>query len=266
MTAALLVSVWLALLAPFQKPIVPVDPWNPVDANCETITDLNPEGPTFDMLDWLTMDADLRATSHMASAPGNDPGAYVLGTILKADRLTYLKTPSGDTWDVNLVDDLGIWAWRTEDRWNNPRSYTQFRHVGQLLVAPRLGRGGYPGMRWIGCDTAYARRIGCAPPTTYGHLGYSIGELWGPYEYDPGYGDVKGQILKLAYYYGCTKPDVESCTTVEVTWASRRYGLFSWRQYDRKAGVWTLTNAPPMTNYLESGVLTEYFPCDQETP
>ena len=126
MTGAFLVSVWLALLAPLQKPIVPVDPWNagPSPA-CETIEDLNPDGPALDMQDWLTLDADLRATSHMASEPGGDPRAYVLGTVVTADRITYLKTLTGDTWDVNLVDDLGIWAWRTETAWNTPRNFTQ---------------------------------------------------------------------------------------------------------------------------------------------
>lgn len=246
--------------------IVPVDPWNPpVVPECGTIDDLNPGARALDMVDWLTLDGDLRKTSHMQSEPpGSPPGAYVLGTVLTQDRMTYLKTLEGDTWDVNLIDDLGIWAWRTEDRWNNPRSFAQFRHVGQVMVAPRVGHGGYPGMRWVSCDTAYARHMECGAPAAYGHLGYSIGELWGPYDYDPGYGDVKGPILKMAYYYGCSSPSPESCSTVEVVWVAQRYGAFSWRQYDRRGGAWVLTNSPPITVYVAPGVITESAPCDAE--
>lgn len=261
----MLVSVWLALLAPYRMPIVPADPWNaPAVADCETITDLNPGGPTFDMLDWTTLDADLRGSFHLAS--DFTPQAYVLGTVVKADRVTYLKTLTGDTWDVNLVDDVGIWAWRTEYQWNVPRSYTQFRRVGQILHAPRVGRGGYPGMRWVNCDSAFAAHLDCALPTTYGHLGYVIHELWGPYDYDPGYGDVRGQILKIAYYYGCTTPSPDSCGAVELTWLHKRFGQFAWRLYEGKAGIWTLVNAPPMTVYLVPGTITETFPCDEEIP
>lgn len=267
MTPGLLVSVWLALLGPFQTPIVPADPWNaPTVADCETTTDLNPGGPTFQMLDWLTLDADLRTSSHLASEPGGPPGAYVLGTVVKADRIVYLKTLEGDTWDANLVDDLGAWAWRTESAWNRPRTFTQFRRVGQILTAPRVGRGGYPGMRWVNCDSAYAAHPDCALPNAYGHLGYVVHELYGPYDYQPGWGDVRGPILKLAYYYGCATPEPSSCTALEITWMHQRYGPFAWRLYEGKAGFWTLVNAPPMTVYLTPGVIREIFPCDEEIP
>jgi hypothetical protein len=247
--------------------IIPYDPWNPpVVPECETIQDLNPTGQLYDMVDWSTLDADLRATSHMASEAGGLPGpyggAYVVGTVVKADRITYLKTLEGDTWDVNLVDDIGIWSWRTETNWNTPRSYTQFRRVGQVLNSPRMARGGYPGMRWINCDSAYAAHRDCAAPTSYGHLGYIIHELYGPYYFDPGYGDVAGLILKLAYYYGCTAPTTDSCSSVEVTWLSKRYGAFAWRLYEKRTDGWALTAAPPMTVYVVPGVIKEVFPCD----
>lgn len=265
--------VVLIALARGLVPMIPVDPWNAAPApECETIEDLNPDGQLYDMVDWTTLDADLRATSHMSSergdADGPYGGAYVLGTVVKADRITYLKTPTGDTWDVNLVDDLGIWAWRTETHWGTPRSFTQFRHAGQVLSAPRLARGGYPGMRWINCDSAYASHDSCGTPTGYGHLGYVIHELWGPYDFDPGYGDVRGvPILKLVYFYGCTAPSTDSCTTAEVTWSAQRFGDIAWRLYGRSAGGdWELLAAPPIVVYVVPGVITESFPCDAAVP
>lgn len=259
----MLVSVWLALLAPYRMPIVPADPWNPpLVAECETIEDLNPGGPLFDMLDWMTLDADLRATSHMQSEPPGAPGAYVLGTIVRADSVTYLKTNEGDTWDKNLVDDVGIWAWRTETAWNQPHTFTQFRRAGQILTAPRFARGGFPGSRWINCDSAYARHDGCAVPTAYGHLGYVIHELYGPYDYEPGWGDVRGPILKLAYFYGCSSISPDSCSSVEITWLHQRYGPFVWRLYARRGDGRVLVGAPPATVYLAPGVIQEFFPCD----
>lgn len=263
MIGAIFFSVFMALV-----PIVPKDQWNVAAPECETIEDLNPGGPLYDSEDWLTLDADLRTTSHMASEPGGTEGpyggAYVLGTVVKADRITYLKTMSGDTWDVNIVDDIGIWSWRTEYQWNAPRSYTQFRRAGQVLFAPKKIRGGYPGMRWVNCDSAFAGHVSCGDPVSYGHLGYIIHEVYGPYDYQPGWGDVRGQIIKIAYYYACTAPATASCSALEVTWAHQRYGLFAWRLYERKAGTWTLTAAPPMTVYVVPGVITETFPCDLE--
>lgn len=262
------VGGWVRALAlsAMLTPIAPNDPWNAAPSpSCETIEDLNPNGPLYDMVDWLTLDADLRATSHMSSEPGGAPG-YVLGTVATQDRITYLKTGNGDTWDVNTIDDVGVWAWRTETVWNKPRTFTQFRRMGQVLMAPRQGRGGYPGMRWTNCDSAYGIHADCGAPTSYGHLGYMIHELYGPYAYEPGWGDVRGPILKLAYYYGCATPSPDSCSSVEITWTSQRHGAFSWRLYERKAGAWALVNAPPMTVYVTPGVIAETFPCDAVMP
>ena len=259
MIGALFFSVFMALL-----PIVPNDPWNMVAPECETIEDLNPAGTLYSSEDWLTLDPDLRATAHMASEPAGTPGAYVLGTVVTADRITYLKTNDGDTWDVSTVDDIGIWAWRTETNWDTPRNFTQFRRMGQVLMAPKQLRAGYPGMRWINCDSAYAAHRGCGEPTGYGHLGYIIHEVWGPYDYQPGWGDVNGPILKIAYYYGCATPATDSCTAVEVTWLHQRYGVFAWRLYGGHGGFWTLSSAPPTTVYVTPGVINESFPCDLE--
>jgi hypothetical protein len=286
MLATLLVLTALAdvstpVILPTSTPataIVPFDPWNAQPtAECETIEDLNPTGPLFDMLDWATPDADIRATSHLSSAvvytpgpggapPRDAPGAYVLQTVVTQDRITTLKTLEGDTWDVATVDDIGLWSWRTETAWNTPRSFTQFRRMGQVLMAPRKARGGFPGMRWTNCDSAFASHASCGAPARYGHLGYVIHELYGPYDYEPGWGDVRGQILKLVYFYGCATPDTASCSASEVTWMSQRHGMFAWRMYEQRGGVWTLTAAPPVTAYVVPGVIRESFPCDAEVP
>jgi hypothetical protein len=215
----------------------------------------------YDMVDWTTLDADLRATSHMAS---EREGGYVLGTVVTRDRITYLKTPNGDTWDVNLIDDVGIWAWRTETAWGQPGSFVQFRHVGQVLHAPRLARGGFPGMRWINCDSAFAGHIGCAEPRQYGYLGYIIHELYGPYDYEPGFGDIgKVKLLKLVYFYACRAPDRDSCDAAEVVWYAQRYGQIGWRYHQRIGGEWVLKGAPPVTVYVVPGVIKESFGCDE---
>ncbi len=252
-------------------PIAGVDPWNLASPACETIEDLNPTGPLYDMVDWTTPDADIRSTSHMSSERGdaNGPygGAYVLQTLVTQDSITYLKTPNGDTWDKNLVDDLGIWSFRTETHWGTPHSFTQFRNSHAILSVPRRGRGGYPGMRWLNCDSAFANHESCGMPATYGHLGYVIHELHGPFYFDPGYGDVRGvDVLKIVYFYACSAPDSGSCAAAEVSWTTKRYGQIAWRLYERRPEGWVLTAAPPITVYVVPGVITESFPCDSVVP
>lgn len=262
----------LAALASGPVPIAPADPWNAGPSPlCETIEDLNPTGPLYDMLDWLTLDRDLRETSHLASEPGiwtggKYGGPYVMGTVLTFDRLVYLKTMEGDTWDVNLIDDLGIWGWRTESAWGAADSPTQFRSIHAILLAPRKARGGYPGMRWVNCDSAYATHTACGDPTGYGHLGYVVHELYGPYDYEPGWGDVRGPILKLVYFYGCTTPETASCGAAEVSWLSQRFGSFAWRFYERVGTEWVLRQAPPIDAYVVPGAITPYEPCDARQP
>jgi len=234
------------------------------DSPCEIVQDLNPTSPTYDMVDWLTLDADLRATSHLESEPIADPKNYVEYTLVTQDSITYLKTPQGDTWDKLILDDLNIWGFRTETHWFTPQSFTQWRSVGQVLSSPRFAHAGFPGMRWVNCVTFYGTHNACNLPVHYGGLGYVIHELYGPYDYQPGWGDISGPILKLVYYYDCTGFLPETCDTAEVTWMHQRYGQFSWREYKRAGSDWVLTQSPPMTVYIYPGVINQYFPCDSE--
>jgi hypothetical protein len=231
---------------------------------CEIVQDLNPDSPTYDMVDWLTLDADLRATSHLESEPIADPKNYVQFTIVTQDSITYLKTHNGDTWDKALYDDLNVWSFRTETHWGTPENFTQWQTIGQVLSAPRFAHAGFPGMRWVNCISYYGSHNACQLPTHYGGLGNIIHELWGPYDYQPNWGDVKGPILKLVYYYGCSSSVPESCGVAEVTWLHQKYGAFSWREYQRINGEWVLTQAPPITAYVLPGTIAPYFPCDNE--
>ena len=51
---------------------------------------------TYDMLDWMTMDADLRSTYHLEGS--SNP----LYTVMEADKFYWVKGPLGYPWDIQL--------------------------------------------------------------------------------------------------------------------------------------------------------------------
>ena len=69
---------------------------------------------SYDMLDWMTLDSDLRTTTHLVSA------AHPLYTVVEPNRFWWLKTDQGDTWDVVNFDANGIYFATTELGFHSP--------------------------------------------------------------------------------------------------------------------------------------------------
>src|SRR5437899_11072225 len=72
---------------------------------------------THDMLDWMTMDSDLRSSKHLTGS------ANPLYTSIKSGKFYWTKGGTGYPWDIQLYDNNYIYLWITEYAWNYPNSY-----------------------------------------------------------------------------------------------------------------------------------------------
>jgi hypothetical protein len=232
-----------------------------LSAFCGLVLDLNASGPQYDFLSYMAP-----AAMHGRHLEGDNTPSYVVKTT---DRVWTLKTPKGDVWDVDLYDDDGIWAWRTENVWGDPTTYTTALSMHQVLMAPRVVRGGFPGMRWYSCDSRYSPTTNCgAVHPVHGLGGVIINELWGPYTRTPGYGNLGTfDEITLVYGYGCfpadtTTPATEACTSIETTWWTAEFGGVWWALYEKDAnGAWNMKNHTQQFWNLD-GTTTPFFPCD----
>ena len=70
---------------------------------------------TYDMLDWMTLDSDLRATYHMEGS--SNP----LYTNMQSGKFYWIKGGLGYPWDIQLYDGKYIYLWITELSWTVPK-------------------------------------------------------------------------------------------------------------------------------------------------
>jgi hypothetical protein len=236
-----------------------------IQALCGQVVDLNPTGPQFDFLDHMAPAA--MVGKHLE---GDNTPNY---TVKTTDAVWFVKDKSGSPWDKNLYDETGIYAWRTENEWGDPTSYSTWLSMHQVLMAPRVVRGGYPGMRWYSCDSRYSPTTGCGAVAPVHDLGgIIINELWGPYTRTPAFGNLGTfEEITLVYGYGCSPktPDAsasESCSSIETTWWTKEYGGVWWALYGRdRSGAWVMQNHSQAFWVLD-GTTTPYFPCDGPRP
>ena len=66
------------------------------------------------MLDWMTMDSDLRSTYHMQ---GTSNPIY---TVMESGKFYWVKGALGYPWDVQLYDNNYIYLWITELSYSVP--------------------------------------------------------------------------------------------------------------------------------------------------
>ena len=80
----------------------------------------------YDMLDWLTLDSNLRATNHMEGT--SNP----LYTIMQSGKFYWVKGGLGYPWDIQLYDNTYVYLWITELSWTVPQSYKKFTNNTNL--------------------------------------------------------------------------------------------------------------------------------------
>jgi hypothetical protein len=212
---------------------------------------------TYDMLDWMTLDSDLRGTYHLE---GTSNPIY---TIMESGKFYWVKGGAGYPWDIQLYDNKYIYLWITELSWTVPQSYKKFTNNTNLPLVPRCATAGSPGSTIKIANTNYDLHTNCSNTcsVTLG-LQNSINEVWGPYSMSFG-GSLPGNLptLVISYRYNCDSA-YQICLDKEEYYVTQRYGLVQWTHY-----VWIpATKAyaqlqKTILNQLMVGVVTPYFPC-----
>jgi hypothetical protein len=230
----------------------------------------------FDMLDWMTLDADLRSSYHL-------DGSHPLGTVVTNDKIYYLKSTTGKTWDIVLYDSSYLYDWITGsyvctkdpldpsrcadgscgvlEPWEDNRAFKKFSYNTNNPIVSRTAQGGFPGTRVVassGANQVYKDCTYCG----WRDEGNIVHEVWGPYDIDMG-GDIGLQsILKITYFRGCIDTsDTSTCEWAETNWYSQRYGWVRWTEYQNVGGTFQVSAGPSVFNLLVSGSPTPDFPC-----
>lgn len=209
----------------------------------------------YDMLDWLTLDSNLRSTYHMEGT--SNP----LYTIMQSGKFYWVKGGLGYPWDIQLYDNNYIYLWVTELSWTVPQSYKKFTNNTNLPLVPRCANAGFPGSVVKVANTNYDLHTNCSQScsVTLG-LQNAINEVWGPYYLSLG-GSLPSNMktLVISYRYNCNA-SYANCIDKEEYYLSQQYGLVQWAHYVLANGVYAQMQRT-IFNQLMPGVVTPYFPC-----
>jgi len=216
-----------------------------------------------DMLDWLTLDADLRSSKHMS-------GASPIYTVVSADKFYWLKTSSGDTWDINLYNGSMIYLWVTENEvWHTPYNYKKSTFNYNFPMAPRCATPGKPGSTILVSNTSYTPAVNCVEGTPRA-LGKAVLQVWGPYTagqpgLEPSRPPIGGDVANstpvhvVGYLYNCDN-SYGNCQSKEEYILTQRYGLVRWNLWTKSGSGFSLSNRTTF-NTLTNGTTTPFFPC-----
>jgi hypothetical protein len=214
---------------------------------------------TYDMLDWMTLDSDLRATYHMEGT--SNP----LYTNMMSGKFYWIKGGLGYPWDIQLYDSNYIYLWITELSWTVPQSYKKFTNNTNLPLVPRCATAGTttPGSTIKVPNTNYDLHTNCSQTcsVTLG-LQTSINQVWGPYYYSFG-GSLPSNLktLVIRYQYNCDI-NYQNCGDREEYYVTQRYGLVQWIHYILIPANGTYAQLQKTVfNKLMVGVVTPDFPC-----
>ncbi|MBO0912479.1 MAG: hypothetical protein J2P13_11860 [Acidobacteria bacterium] len=214
---------------------------------------MNCPAGTYDMLDWMTLDSDLRATSHMQGT------ANPLYTNMAAGKFYWTKGAGGSPWDIQLFDGKYIYLWITEEQWTNPRTYKKFAKNTNMPLVPRCAKGGYPGSTISVPDTSYQTHSDCGRSITQNLL-KGVNQVWGPYTITLGGTLPKNlPVMVASYRYNCANGYTD-CRDKEEYYLARRYGLVEWAHYSLASGAYVLRQKT-IFNQLVKGTVQPFLPC-----
>jgi hypothetical protein len=219
---------------------------------------------TYDMLDWMTMDADLRSQYHMEGT-SNPLYTIVQFGNAQSGKFYWIKGGLGYPWDIQLYDSKYIYLWVTELSWTVPQSFKKFTNNTNLPLVPRcaIAHTTTPGSTIKIANTSYDLHTNCANTcsVTLG-LQTAINQVWGPYSLSLG-GDLPNNMptLVISYRYNCNS-SYQNCNDKEEYYVTQRYGLVQWIHYIRIPANGTYAQLQKtIFNKKMIGVVTPDFPC-----
>jgi hypothetical protein len=208
---------------------------------------------SYDMLDWMTMDSDLRSSKHLTGT------ANPLYTSIKSGKFYWTKGGNGHPWDIQLYDKNYIYLWITEYAWNYPNSYKKSSNNYNVPLTARCAKGGFPGSAIKVSNTSYDIHTDCNSSTTH-NLQKAINEVWGPYNVSFG-GSLPNNMptLVVSYRYNCDS-NYGHCGDKEEYYLSKRYGLVQWVHYTLSNGTYH-QQQKSVFNQLTGGTTSPKFVC-----
>lgn len=214
---------------------------------------MNCPAGTYDMLDWMTLDSNLRGTHHMSGS------ANPLYTNMKTGKFYWTKGGNGSPWDIQLFDKQYIYLWITELNWNNPHTFKKFAGNTNMPLVPRCAKAGFPGSSIHVPNTSYQTYSDCTHYVTQ-NLRQGINQVWGPYKITL-HGDLPNNlpVLVASYRYNCDS-GYGNCGDKEEYYMAQKYGLVQWVHYSLVSGTYQMKQKT-VFNRLVTGSSTPQFPC-----
>jgi len=207
----------------------------------------------YDMLDWMTLDSDLRGSNHMTGS------ANPLYTTMWSTKFYWTKGGNGYPWDIQLYDSNFIYLWITEYSWSDPYSYKKFSSDYNMPLAPRCAKGGFPGSTITVPDTSYDLYTSCSS-SSHHTLKQGVNQVWGPYNLSlGGILPANTSTLVISYRYNCDA-SYNNCSDKEEYYLQKRYGLVQWIHYTLVNGTYQ-QQQKSVFNQMTSGNTTPSFKC-----
>jgi hypothetical protein len=208
---------------------------------------------TYDMLDWMTLDSNLRGSYHITGT------ANPLYTKMLDGKFYWTKGGNGSPWDIQLYDNKFIYLWITEYNWNNAHTFKKFAQNTNLPLVPRCAKAGFPGSEIHVPNTSYQTYTDCTHFKTQNLL-KSINQVWGPYWVSLGGGLPSNlKVLVASYRYNCNS-NYANCNDKEEYYLAQKYGLVQWVHYRLMSGTYKLQQRT-IFNKLTAGTADPSFPC-----
>lgn len=229
---------------------------------------INCSAGKIDVLDWMTLDQNLRSSKHMKGKSSTGSNTY-LSTVVWSDKFYWLKHSSGDTWDINLYDNNWIYLWITENIWRDPFSYKRHYQNFNVKLAKRCAQPGLPGESQQIPDTGYRVANNCSESRVY-RLKKGVTQFWGPYTAgQPGLessrpaigGDIPNNttVYVVSWQWDCNN-NYANCRIKEEYILTKKWGLVRWNEWSLQGGQYVLNRRVDFDD-LVSGAATPYFPC-----
>jgi hypothetical protein len=214
------------------------------------------------MLNYFVMAYPNRVDQHMG--PGNANPIYssivpefANSTYADTGYFVWTKSPNGYPWDVKTFDSDYIYDRSTELNWNDPTSFKRFNQ--DLAMSKRCVRSDRPGttLKIPASSTQYQSYSQCVATQTH-PLGNVVNSLSAPIVADVGNaGPIRTRYFTYKYscdqYYG-------KCQYMEVYSLGFGIGLYDWKYYVNKNGVFVLQQESVINN-LQGGQTTPALPC-----
>lgn len=177
-----------------------------------------------DMLDWMTLDPDLRATSRVASS--TSPGT-MLYTSVEQDRFWWMKTPQGDTWDLVTYDAQYLYWAATEQAWHSHWQCKPADSTQSWRAARRCAKPGKPADRLVNASSTFRIVSSSEVQHTSGDQGTIFTLRNAGVQNHGSLGALP--TLVLDYEWNCQSG---ACNRLEQYFLTQRYGLVGWKYFE----------------------------------